>query len=142
MFSNMPILRSWQYAHGHIVSTRQQFTCCKLCKLLQICSSDDDSSDEENTPPFLETSDSEDDIPLTELVNKSITEMLETPEKIGKLVTNVRQKAINSRALVVKRAVFNNERATSTVTSMTKAITPKAVTSEATVPRATTSKAN
>lgn len=101
-------------------------------------SSDDDRSGKENTPPFMDTSDSEGDIPLKELLNKSsITEMLETPDKISKSkTTNLRQKAINSRALVVKKAVFN-EIATSEFTTMPKATTPKAMSK----PKSSTSKA-
>lgn len=104
-------------------------------------SSNDDSSEEQNTPAFLDTSDSEDDIPLKELLNKSITEMLETPDKIVKSATNVRQKAINSRALVVKKAVFSNEIATSKVTSTPKVKSaPKATTSKATSKKTNTKK--
>uniref|UniRef100_V5G523 DDE-1 domain-containing protein n=1 Tax=Anoplophora glabripennis TaxID=217634 RepID=V5G523_ANOGL len=95
-------------------------------------SANDDSAEEQNTPAFLATSDSEDDIPLKQLLIKSITEMLETPDKIVKSATNVRQEAINSRALVVKKAVFSNETATSKVTSTPKVkSTPKATTSKA-----------
>lgn len=46
--------------------------------------------------------------------------MLETPDKIVKSAKNERQKAINSRALVVKKAVFSNENATSKVPSTPK----------------------
>nr|CAH7745913.1 unnamed protein product [Callosobruchus chinensis] len=90
-------------------------------------SSNDDSAEEQNTPAFLATFDSEDDIPLKELLNKSITEMLKTPDRVLKSTTNERQKAINSRALVVKKAVFINDTATSKVTSTPKVkSTPKA----------------
>lgn len=106
-------------------------------------SSGDDSSEEENMPPFLDTSDTDDDLcPSKELLNRSITKMLETPEKIVKSTAN-RQKAINSRALVVTKTVFHtNENATtSEVTSTSKATTiPKAKSTPTatTTPKATT----
>lgn len=96
-------------------------------------SSSDDDSSEENTPPFMDTSDSNDDLcPSNELLSRSITEILETPEKIVKSVTNVRQKAINSRALLVKKAVFDKSETASTskVTSTPKATTKPEATSK------------
>ncbi|CAH1974188.1 unnamed protein product [Acanthoscelides obtectus] len=67
-------------------------------------SSSGDSPEKENTPPFLITSDSDDDMcSSNQPLNKSLTEMLETPDKIVKSVENIRQKAINRRSLVVKK---------------------------------------
>lgn len=92
-------------------------------------SSDDDSSEKENTPHFLDTSDtsdtsdSGDDLSTSkDIFNKSITEMLETPEKVTTSVKNVRQKAINSRALVVKKSVFAKDE----IATTSKDTSPKA----------------
>lgn len=74
-------------------------------------SSDDDSSEGDSTREFLDTSDSDRDLNLSnEFLHKSLTEMLQTPDKIVKSVKNVRQKTVSNRALVVKRDVFNEIR--------------------------------